>query len=71
MTNEVGQLLPIAAYTSADWSEREQRDLFSRSWVFAGFTGDLTSPGDYRCVRAGRYSLILLRFRDERLRAFH
>ncbi|MBI3708165.1 MAG: aromatic ring-hydroxylating dioxygenase subunit alpha [Proteobacteria bacterium] len=65
------QVMPIQAYTSEDWFRREQRELFSRVWSFACMDEDLKQPGDYHCVQAGHTPLILLRDRENRLRAFH
>jgi phenylpropionate dioxygenase-like ring-hydroxylating dioxygenase large terminal subunit len=65
------QLLPVEAYISADWYAREQRDLFARSWVFAGMTEDFARAGDYRCQRLGGNALIVLRDDAGQIRAFH
>jgi phenylpropionate dioxygenase-like ring-hydroxylating dioxygenase large terminal subunit len=62
---------PKEAYTSQDWLEREMNGLFTRSWVFAGLAGDSLDPGDYRTVRCGRSSLIVLLGKDGQLLAFH
>lgn len=64
-------LLPREAYTSHDWYEREQRDLFGRTWAFAGTVHDLPNPGDYRTVQAGPYSMIVLRDTNGDLQGFH
>lgn len=69
--NDVRQLLPTVAYTSEDWFEREQRELFGRVWNFAGMAEDLADPGDYVCVQAGLEALIVVRGEDGQLRAFH
>jgi Rieske 2Fe-2S family protein len=71
MLPEPRQLLPPEAYTSAAWFEREQRELFARSWLFACFADDLPAAGDYLCVRAGRASLVVVRDGEGGLRAFH
>jgi len=63
--------LPREAYTSQDWFEREQRLLFGNNWQFAGFAEDIAEPGDHLVVQAGPYSLLVLKGRDQRLRAFH
>jgi Rieske 2Fe-2S family protein len=68
---EARQLLPVEAYISADWFQREQRELFSRSWVFAGMTEDFAKAGDYRCQRLGGNALIVLRDDKGAIRAFH
>lgn len=65
------QLLPLEAYTGAEWFRREQETLFAHSWVFAGMTEDLKDPGDYLAVEAGTIPLFLLRGHDGELRAFH
>lgn len=64
-------LLPTEAYTSQAWFNREQRNLFSRVWQFAGFETDISNPGDHLCVQAGLYPLIVVRGEDGGLRAFH
>ena len=65
------QILRPEAYISADWYERERRELLGRVWTFVGFTGDFARPGDYRTVAAGCYPLAVLRDRDGGLNAFH
>ncbi len=46
-------LLPAEAYTRQDWFDREQRDIFFRTWRYAGFMEDITEPGQYIPVQAG------------------
>ena len=70
-TNLAAQLLPREAYASLDWFEREQRELFGQSWVFAGLVDDLAEPGDYLTVDAGVHQLFVVRDRNRELRAFH
>ncbi|MEM8731182.1 MAG: aromatic ring-hydroxylating dioxygenase subunit alpha [Pseudomonadota bacterium] len=65
------QLLPREAYLSQDWFDREQRDLFGRTWAFAGTVHDLPEVGDFRTVQAGPYDLIVLRDANGDLRGFH
>jgi choline monooxygenase len=64
-------LLPADAYFSPDWFEREMRDLFGRSWVFAGIASDLAQPGAYVTARAGYHPLVVVRGEDGVLRGFH
>ena len=70
-TNIAEQLLPREAYASLDWFEREQRELFGRSWVFAGLVSDLAEPGDYLTVDAGVHQLFVVCDRNRDLKAFH
>lgn len=68
---EPRQLLSAEAYTSGEWFAREREALFGRVWTFAGMTGDIEAPGDYLCLEAGRYAIVVLRDGEGRLRAFH
>ena len=67
----VRQLLPVEAYTTTAWFERESRALFGRTWTFAGMTEDVKSPGDYKCVDSGDAALVLIRGPNNQLQAFH
>ena len=63
--------LPVEAYTSAEWFDREQNDLFGQVWQFGGFVEDLKDPGDFLTVQSGNHPLFVLRGADGELRAFH
>ena len=71
MTAQPFQHLPREAYISDHWLEREQKDLFSRSWCFAGVVMDFAEPGDFRTVQAGAHSLIVIKDSNGTLQAFH
>ena len=64
-------LLPVEAYTSQEWYDREQRDIFSKTWRYAGFMEDVSEPGQYIAVQAGLNNIFVVMGRDRRLRAFH
>lgn len=64
-------VLPVEAYTSQEWFDKEQECLFSRIWQFGGFIEDVANPGDYITVQAGLNNILVVRGRDQRLRAFH
>ena len=64
-------LLPVEAYTSQDWYDREMRDIFSKTWRYAGFMEDVSEPGQYITVQAGLNNIFVVMGRDRRLRAFH
>jgi len=40
-------VLPVEAYTSQEWFDQEQRNIFGNSWQFAGFVEDIQDAGDY------------------------
>lgn len=63
--------LPVEAYTSQEWFDREQERIFSRTWRYAGFAEDISEPGQYISVQAGLNNLFIVMGRDRRLRAFH
>ncbi len=63
--------LPVEAYTSQDWFDREQRQIFSRTWRYAGLAEDVPEPGHYISVQAGLNNIFIVMGRDHRLRAFH
>ncbi len=64
-------VLPVSAYTSQDWFDREQEQIFSRTWAYAGFAEDLSEPGQYLSAQAGLNNIFIIMGRDRRLRAFH
>ncbi len=64
-------ILPVEAYTSQEWFDREQECIFSRTWAFAGFAEDISEPGQYISIQAGLNNLFVVMGRDRRLRAFH
>ncbi|MFP6742703.1 MAG: aromatic ring-hydroxylating dioxygenase subunit alpha [Alphaproteobacteria bacterium] len=68
---EPRQAMPTAGYTSPAWFDQEQEMLFGKVWSFAGMTEDLSEPGDYVCVEAGPYPLVVLLDKNRELRAFH
>lgn len=65
------QRIPPSAYTSERCFRLEIDQLFSRYWNFAGMVDDIPEPGDFQCLQAGRYPLVVLRDTENRVRAFH
>ena len=64
-------ILPVEAYTSQDWFEREQARIFSRTWAYGGLAEDVSEPGQYVSVQAGLNNIFVVMDQDRRLRAFH
>ena len=64
-------ILPVEAYTSQEWFDRERESIFSRTWAYAGFAEDISEPGQYLSVQAGLNNIFIVMGRDRRLRAFH
>ena len=64
-------ILPVEAYTSQEWLDRELTTIFGNTWQFAGFMEDIQDPGDYITVQCGHQNILVVKGRDQRLRAFH
>ena len=63
--------LPNAAYWSVEWLKLEQERVFRRSWVFAGAAAEIPNPGDMKSIEIGGAPLIIVRGRDNQVRALH
>jgi Rieske 2Fe-2S family protein len=66
-----GRMLPQEAYTSDDVLTWEREHFFARTWVCAGRSADLATPGDRRAVSIGDDSVVLVRGDDGQVRAFY
>ena len=64
-------VLPAEAYYCPRWFALEQQHIFSRHWLCAGFTEDLTKPGDFLTVQAGGDNLLVVLDNEHQLQAFH
>ena len=64
-------VLPVEAYTSQAWFEKEQAVIFGNSWQFLGLVEDIKDAGDYVSVQCGHQNIVVVKGRDQRLRAFH
>lgn len=64
-------ILPVEAYTSQEWFDKEQEIIFGNTWQFAGLVEDIQDPGDYITVQCGFQNIMVVKGRDQRLRAFH
>ena len=71
MATEAKQLLPKSTYLDPNWFERECRELFDQSWVFACTRDQLAAPGDYVTLEFMQHSLFVVRNEAGELRAFH
>lgn len=69
--NRKMHILPVEAYTSQAWFDLEMKQIFSKTWQFAGFKEDITEAGQYVSVQAGLNNIFIVMGRDGRLRAFH
>lgn len=63
--------LPAARYTSDVFYELEKKFLWSRTWLFVGLAHEFETSGDFRTVSLNDSPVVVVRGRDEQLRAFH
>ncbi|WP_337261382.1 MULTISPECIES: aromatic ring-hydroxylating oxygenase subunit alpha [unclassified Serratia (in: enterobacteria)] len=59
------------AYFSDAWFKKEQTNVFSKNWSFAGVLKDVMKSGDYICTNVGSNSIFIIRDNQGELRAFH
>jgi Rieske 2Fe-2S family protein len=62
--------LPGSYYTDPEIFEREKNRIFQRNWFAAARSTDLPEPGSFRAVDVGGESVLIVRGRDRKLRAF-
>lgn len=65
--------VPIEPNISPQHFENERNKIFSRAWMNIGRTHDIPNPGDYlvQTVDVLRTSVVVVRGRDNKIRAFH
>ena len=63
--------LPAHAFTSQDFFEREQHQLFARTWTCVGFAQDVPNVGDVQPVTFADLPLFLVRDANHQVRVFH
>ena len=63
--------IPKERYTSPDYKAAEDRKLWNKVWLLAGFVSDLTEPGSYTTYEIGRESVLIVRQKDGEIAAFH
>ena len=69
--SERATTLPGRYYTSAEVFAREQERIFGRRWICIGRAADAPAPGDFVVARVAGESLIVVRGKDGRARAFY
>jgi Rieske 2Fe-2S family protein len=69
-TSSLISTLPGRSYTDPEVFAEEQVKIFENLWFCAVRAEDLPKPGAFKTVQIGRESVIVVRGRDDRLRAF-
>jgi phenylpropionate dioxygenase-like ring-hydroxylating dioxygenase large terminal subunit len=71
---ELGQEpLPVEPYISPEWYQKEKDTIFKKCWLYVGRVEELPKKGDYKVRRlaAADTSVIIVRGKDDKIRAFH
>lgn len=63
--------LPSNLYTSQEIYNREQVEIFERSWIFACHRSQVGKPGQYVRLNVGKEEIVVVRDKSEALRAFY
>jgi len=63
--------IPTARYLDPELFELERQRLWSKTWLYAGFANELPQAGSFKLWENAGISVILVRGRDLRVRAFY
>ena len=65
--------LPVTAYTSKEYYEREIDRIWNRTWILIGKTHQIPRAGDYfvKALPWAKTAVMVVRGKDGRVRAFH
>ena len=66
---ERARAMPPSVYTSEDLLAHELRDIFAQDWFCVGRATALSKPGDYVTVELAGQAIIVLRNKEDQLRA--
>src|SRR5690606_21764429 len=66
-----GNALPYYAYTDPHIYREELEKIFSRSWQFVGHSSQVAQPGDYFTCEVAGEPILVVRGKDDTLRAFY
>ena len=69
-TDVANRTLPWGWYSDPAVLELERERIFRRSWQYVGHTGEVAEPGSFATTRVGDVPVVLVRDREDTLRAF-
>ncbi|UTR15866.1 aromatic ring-hydroxylating dioxygenase subunit alpha [Salipaludibacillus sp. LMS25] len=68
---EEAKTLPSWCYTSDKWYNKEVEKIILPSWHFVGHISELENIGDYKTIDFQKYKLLIIKGKDNVIRAFH
>src|SRR3954471_6546930 len=71
MASAIRETLPGPAYHSEETYALDKERVFYRNWVYVGRAERVAGPGDWMRVELADESLLVVRGKDEQLRAFY
>jgi phenylpropionate dioxygenase-like ring-hydroxylating dioxygenase large terminal subunit len=69
-TDVVNRTLPWGWYSDPAVLQLERERIFRRSWQYVGHVGEVSEPGSFAATRVGDIPVVLVRDREDTLRAF-
>ena len=66
-----GYTLPREFYVDPDVHQLDLDHIFYSQWLFVGHDCEMPKPGDYITLKVGDYPIIVVRDRQQNIRAFH
>jgi len=63
--------IPAARYTSQEFFELENTQIWARNWVYAGHVDELESPGSFIQMERTKQPIVIVRGKDDEFRAFY
>ncbi|MCB2072340.1 MAG: aromatic ring-hydroxylating dioxygenase subunit alpha [Novosphingobium sp.] len=63
--------MPAARYTSREFYELEKQYLWTRTWLLVGLSSEFAEPGAYRTYTINDAPVVVVRGKDNELRAFY
>ena len=68
---EEGKTLPQEFYTDEEIFSDEMKKIYFKQWLMVDHVSRIPNPGDYFLFNAEKESIILIRGRDNQIRAFY
>ena len=66
-----GKALPQQFYTNEKIFSEEMKRIYFKQWLMVDHVSRIPNPGDYFVFEAEKESIIIIRGRDEKIRAFY